>query len=226
MLTYLLSALKKLIELIKNNKIVLSLIVLIIITLLLHLNLHEVRILGRGQSVFYLDEEITFAAYFVTVVSAFVGVLFLLNLKNIVNKFDRLVNFSVGLFFVLLSLDEFFSIHEFFNGYIKENISLIKNLDSVFSFSWIISLGVIVIIALFLLLSLLIREKRKIIKISYLFGIFCFIGVLAIEIIGANSYGDDSYIIYVGIEETLEMLGVVAFLNGVLYKNKSLNSGS
>jgi hypothetical protein len=192
--------------------------------MVLHFAYHPVRVLGRSQSIYYLDEEITLAAYFITVISAFVGVIFLLNLKRINSKLDRLINLAVGLFFIFISLDEFFSIHEFVNGYIKENFNVIKNLDSLMSFSWIISLGFLVVFALTLLISLLLRERNRIIKFSYLFGIFCFLGVLVVEILGANSFGDDIYVFYVGVEETLEMLGVVAFLNGILNKEKTLNS--
>lgn len=217
---------RKLIETVKNNKLTISLVTIVFAILLLHLNLHEVRILGRDQSIFYLDEEITLAAYFVTVVSAFVGVLFFLYLDKVKNKLDKVIHLTVGLFLIFLSLDEFFSIHEFVNGYIKENFDVIRNPDNFVSFSWIISLGIIIAITLVLLISLLILEKKRVVRLSYLFGILCFIGVLGIEVLGANSYGEDSYIVYVGVEETLEMLGVTAFLNGILNKTKSLNSGS
>jgi hypothetical protein len=65
-----------------------------------------------------------------------------------------------------------------------------------------------------ILLSLLIHtinEKDRNIKILKGLGITSFVLVLFFELLGGQSYGQDIYIVFVGIEEGLEMIGVSLF---------------
>ncbi|MFQ5493659.1 MAG: hypothetical protein ACE5DX_05890, partial [Candidatus Dojkabacteria bacterium] len=64
-------------QLIKPDKILIVLLTTVVVIVLLHLNMHEVRVLGKTESIFYLDEQITLGAYFVAVGAAVAGVLHL-----------------------------------------------------------------------------------------------------------------------------------------------------
>jgi RsiW-degrading membrane proteinase PrsW (M82 family) len=190
---------------------------LALIITVLHFLYHPVRVLGMNTSIFYMDEKITLAAYFTTVVSFLTGFLFMISSLNIpkvggkeIKIKDRLYTL-LGIFFIVLSIDEYFEIHEFVNQMIKDTFSgnIIGNIAN---FSWVFPL-IGIIIAIFILFALIfIKEKDKNIKIPLFLGIVCFLFVLILEPIGGSTFGNDIYVLFVGLEEGLEMLGGTFFL--------------
>jgi hypothetical protein len=201
------------------NPLAITFMVLAIITLILHLTLHSVRVLGFSTSIFYLDEAITTAAFLTTTISVVTGIFFLYYAFNITEKLLKLLNFFAGSFFIFLALDEYFDLHENLSAFVKASFPTLKSLeDNLLSFSWIISLLIFIVIAVGLLTFLIIKEKNNVTKTSYILGLCTFVLILALEVFGANTYGKDVYIWFVGIEETLEIIGITFFLNGITQK--------
>ncbi len=220
---------------IKLHKITLVLLVLAITTLALHFLFHDVRILGIEYSIFYLDEDKTIAALLTSSIAIFSSLLFIyylikkesINLNNLKQNFNNkknlfkyLIYSFVAFFFLFLAFDEYFSIHEYLNQVVKDSITTDSVFNNIERISWIIPLSVLILIALLGLTLLIIIEKNSYIKNSYIFGIIAFILILVLEIIGGRLYGQSIYLVFVGIEEFLEIVGVTLFFNGIILKNE------
>jgi hypothetical protein len=83
-----------------------------LIVVALHFLFHPVRVLGMNTSIFYMDERLTLAAFYTTVVAFMVGFLTLININRLKGMKERLLYSAYGMFFIYLAFDEYFEIHE------------------------------------------------------------------------------------------------------------------
>ena len=165
-----------------------------------------------------MDEELTLASILTVSFAFYCGILaleyFLFNRKYI--------NLLWILIFWGLAFDEYFSIHEYLNDLFKNNLSGNNLLNELASVSWVFTLGIIfLLIALFIIREVL-REKNERIKFLLLLGIICYITVIGVEVIGGQTYGSTIYMLFVGVEEGLEMIGTVFFIEA--FRNKLLTN--
>lgn len=200
------------------NKVTPFLIVSILI-IALHLLFHPIRLLGMDTSIFYMDEKYTLVSFFTSVSAFLIGFLYLSQLydKNLLK--EKLLNNALGFFFIILALDEFFEIHEYVNTLIKEQLLNTGILGQLSNISWIFPLMIVILVVISLFLLKIITEKNKMIKKLLISGIFCFFFVLAFELIGSVTYGQDIFVYMVAVEEGLEMIGLCFFLGAVLVEN-------
>jgi hypothetical protein len=169
-----------------------------------------------STSIFYLDEELTLASI-LTVSFAFYGGILALEYFL---KSKKLLDFLWILIFWGLAFDEYFSIHEYLNDLFKKNMIGNDFLRELASISWVFTLGIIfILIALFIIRGV-IKEKDMRIKLLLLLGVISYLTVIGVEVIGGQTYGRDIYLLFVGIEEGLEMIGTVFFIEA--FRNKLL----
>lgn len=198
----------------------------IIIIALLHYTLMSEAVLGKPQSIFYMDEEITLASWFTSVLAFTTGYFFLRysnELRKVASKTstetkEGLITLFTGIFFLLLSFDEYFSVHEYLNGLIKHNTVSDSIFNEIAEFSWMGPLSIIMLVVVWAFIQLIRIETFPDIKRSYVIGLLLFILVLILELTGGRLYGHWTYAWVVGLEETFEMFGIAMFLNGVLSK--------
>lgn len=188
-----------------------------VLIVILHFLFHPVRVLGMDTSIFYMDEKYALAAFYGTIISFLVGyeVLKKINLKK---GFLKWLDIAFGSFFIYLSFDEYFEIHEYINGLFKN--SLIDNdlITSLANQSWIYSLSVLILLVFAMFFLKLKHSPAKSVKYIVL-GIISFILVIIFEIIGSYTYGHHSYLYFVATEEGMEMIGLTMFLLSVLAEN-------
>jgi hypothetical protein len=122
------------------------------------------------------------------------------------------VNALYGSFFVWLSMDEHFEIHEYMNGVIKGWDNM---LGAWANTSWIFSLSLI-ILAVFVIFIMKYRDLSKVARRPFLYGLGLFVVILIFEMLGALSYGHDIYVYYVAVEEGAEMMSMVMFAAAAL----------
>ena len=189
-----------------------------VVIVILHLLFHPVRVLGMSTSIFYMDEKYTLAS-FMTAITAFLAGFFYLGFeKKGVGKITKLSNIGIGIFLIVLSLDEFFEVHEYANTLIKQRLTESTPLGALSHLSWIFPLSVIIILVFMLIAFKIIRERNIIAKKALILGAISFIIVLVFELIGAMTYGYDIYVWAVAVEEGFEMIGVSFFLTASLLR--------
>lgn len=105
---------------------------------------------------------------------------------------------------------------------IKRNFSGNNILNELASFSWVFTLGIIFLLISLFILREVFRENDKKIKLLLLLGIISYVIVIGVEVIGGQTYGSTIYILFVGIEEGLEMIGTVFFIEA--FRNKLLTN--
>ncbi len=186
----------------------------------LHYTLMGIKVLGRQQSIFYLDEEITIGAAYTTIIAFMAGFFFLVysSKDNFIRTTESLTSFAAGIFFILLSFDEYLSLHEYLNQIVKDNSGDDSLLHEIAEFSWMAPLLILIAIIFYFLLVQIKKEDNTTAKKSFTLGLFCFIFVLVLELAGGRLYGNGIYATIVGIEESLEMLGIAFYINGILEK--------
>jgi hypothetical protein len=124
-------------------------------------------------------------------------------------------NLTSGLL-LFLALDEFTQIHEQFTDIFQQLV----NADGIFFFAWVIPYGTILILLAILYIPFLIQLSKK--TKTYIFigaGLYV-LGAIGFEMVGASlfQYGTPTtmYIVVSGIEESLEMLGLLLALQGIV----------
>lgn len=182
----------------------------------LHLSLHPVRVLGMDTSIFYMDEKYTLASFFTTITAFLGGFLYMMSINSKSQKLDHLTTLLIGVFLMLLSIDEFFEVHEYTNTLIKIQLQNTTPLGILSNISWIFPLSLIIIGCFTLFFLKILRENNKFIKRAILGGSYCFVIVLVFELLGSLTYGQDVYVYLVAMEEGLEMIGVTFFLMAAL----------
>jgi hypothetical protein len=116
-----------------------------------------------------------------------------------------------GLFFLFLGFDETLSIHE----RIHTDFFKFRGF-ALLDYSWVFALSGFILVALASLLLLILMEKHKETRASYICGFLVFIFVFVLELIGSGMYGSEAYLYIVGIEEFSELSGIMCFTNGAL----------
>lgn len=188
---------------------------------ILHLLFHPIRVFGMDTSIFYMDEKYTLAAFFTTITAFLVGYLSLTNiLFHKTGKVNKITDFGYGLFFLILSFDEYFEIHEYFNGMIKSGLKEKEILTTLANFSWIFPLSII-ITAIFILILIKIKKAGREAKKPLFIGCLSFFIVLLSELCGSATYGKNIYLYFVAIEEGMEMIGVSFFLFATLIETEN-----
>lgn len=193
--------------------------IIVLLIVLFHLLFHPIRVFGMDTSIFYMDEKYTLAAYFSTITAFIIGFLALTNISKTKSKLNKLSDISFGLFFLILSFDEYFEVHEHTNTMIKNILKTDNLLASLAHLSWIFPLSIIIFFVFFLLI-IKIKNSSKVVRLPFIFGCVSFGTVLIFEILGSSTYGQNIYLYYVAAEEGLEMIGVTFFLLGVLIENE------
>ena len=183
------------------------------IIVLLHFLFHPVRLFGMDTSIFYMDEKVTLTAWFTTVVYFFAAAIAFLSPRN-------LPRVGMGIFFLLLSLDEYFEIHEYINTLLKTIVAKETLAGSLFHFSWIFPFAILIgaiLLSFFLVAK---QETNKHLKKLLFTGLVGFGFVLVMELVGGATYGLPVYVVMVGVEEGLEMFSAVIFLRYMLQSSK------
>jgi hypothetical protein len=200
----------------KTVKIYISLAFVVI---LLHFLLQTWHPLGRTYSIFYLDEEVTVATMFTSTIAIVTAVGFFEYAYSLgKDNFRKILNYLVGIFFLLLAADEYFSIHEYLNTVIRTEGTPVNALNSVAETSWVFSLGFLIAIVLLGLLYYIWKEDESRVQASYRLGLLFFIFVIIMEPIGGYFFGQWFYSLMVATEELSEMLGICFFMNGIYIK--------
>lgn len=180
---------------------------------LLHFFFHPLRVLGMDTSIFYMDEKVTISAWFTTVVYFSAAALAFTSARNL----SRL---GMGIFFLLLSLDEYFEIHEYVSTLLKTLVAKGTLTGNLFHYSWIFPFAVLIAAILFSFYWAAKREKNKKLKKLLFTGLGCYGLVLILELTGGATYGLPIYVTMVGIEEGLEMVSATIFLRYMMESSK------
>jgi len=173
----------------------------------IHYYLYELPWLLR--EIFDVDEEESFTNWFSTIILFISSVLLFLIAHKKKSSRDPFTSHWYGLAwgFVFLSLDEVAGLHE--------------TLNTVTDFAWTIP-GAFVVLIVFLLYLKLILHLPKPISILFCIAGSVYVGGSVvvehladyyIEAFGMDNFG---YQIFTAVEETLEMLGVVIFIQALL----------
>lgn len=124
-------------------------------------------------------------------------------------------NLTSGLL-LFLALDEFTQIHEQFTDIFQQLV----NADGVLFFAWVIPYGTILILLAILYIPFLIQLSKKTKMYIFLGAGLYVLGAIGFEMVGASlfQYGTPTtmYIVVSGIEESLEMLGLLLALQGIV----------
>lgn len=188
------------------------------LVLLLHFFFHGSHVLNYPYSIFYLDEEFSLGSIYTSCV-AFLSFIYALKVSGLVLSIKRkLVYISASLLFLYYAFEESFSFRDSLNNFLKEHVDFISEIAK---FSWVFSLGIFVLVFFAILLMLGLKEKRRVVRYSIFMGLLSFILVVLLELIGGRLYGiSDWYIVVVGFEEFMEMIGLAFFLNAFTFKLK------
>lgn len=182
-----------------------------------HFLFHPARLLGMSTSLFYLDEEFTLGALLMFCLTFYCGIL-ALELFFSTKQTKYLIWLAI---FWTLSLDEYFSIHEYLNDLLKRFLDPENGLAQLASKSWVLTLGILFLIPAGYILYHLVREKDQRVRNLFLLGLCFYILILLIEGMGGQTYGKDIYIFFVGIEEGMEMIGTIFFIEAFRQKLKN-----
>jgi len=169
---------------------------------------------------FDFDSESNIPTYFSSFILLFSAVLLqiiALFEKNKGNIFSYKWSF-LSLVFLFLSIDEASSTHELFILPLREKF----NLSGIFYYSWII-LGIIFVLLLLIFYYRFLFELPKETRNKFVIaGIVYLTGAIAFEMIGGyyidlNPGKTLIYALITSFEESLEMLGVIIFINSLLH---------
>jgi hypothetical protein len=179
--------------------------------------------LGAGflQNEFYLDEEGNFPALYSALALA-IAALLLLTIskleKNIQADYYRSWQMLSGIF-LYLSVDELLGVHEYLNALRR------AGLNGVFFYAWVIPAALIVIVLLAIFYRFLMQLHPKMRNRILLSGAIFITGALGFEMLGSGLderlgepaiFTNLSYQIFMTLEESLEMLGIVMFIYTLL----------
>lgn len=188
--------------------------VIVFLIVLAHFSLHEKRLFGMDTSLFYLDEELTFGSLFMLCLTFYAGIL-TLRLFLQTKQYKYLI--WLGIFW-FLAIDEYFSIHEYLNDLLKRTLEPDNGIALLASMSWVFTLGFLFMIPAGYILYQTLKEENKRVRILLFLGLFSYVSVLIIEVIGGQTYGEDVYLKFIGIEEGLELVGTIFFIEAFRHK--------
>ena len=205
----------------KNNVVFVIFFSLAFLIVLLHFLFHPVRVLGMSTSIFYLDEKVTLGALFSIVTSFLTGFWCLMLIDKLKNQKEKLFWSALGVFFLILSIDEYLEIHEYVNTLVKLSFEKGNFIGQLARFSWIFPLFLVIISFFAIFLWGIANEKKSSVKSALTAGTFFFMIVLVLEILGAMTFGKHIYLYLVALEEGAEMFGASLFLLAALNKQQS-----
>ncbi len=187
---------------------------------LLHFLFHPVRLFGMDTSIFYMDEKVTIAAWFTAVVYFFAGFVAFVSLKIKKNAADRIARAGMGIFFLLLSWDEYFEVHEYINTFLKNAVSEETTIGGLLYFSWIFPFLLVIGAVLLSLFWAAKRETAKGLRKLLYTGLAMYGIILIMELVGGATYGQPIYLAMVGAEEGLEMVSATVFLRYMMESSR------
>ena len=191
------------------------------LTIFLHFTLSWWKPLNKGQSIFYLDEQIT-TGMLLSVLGLFLtGVIYFINVEYQKSKKQKLISQAFGLLFWALMLDEYFEMHEYLNTLIKDLLGNTSKLGVLSHLSWVFPLSIILLFICGFILYSLKSETNKVAKKSLIIGLILALTVLPLEVIGGSTYGNWYYVIFVGLEEGIELVAISFFMKSALNKGKT-----
>ncbi len=165
-------------------------------------------------SIFYMDEQVTLSSFLTTVTAFLAGFIFILGAARLTKIRQQYYTFGIGLFFLTLAFDEYFEVHPYVNTLIKSTHG--GALGYLAEISWVFPLFIFVVLVGVLFVLFIKNIKTRNVRMPFLIGMGCYMLVLILEIIGGNTYGQDIYIWFVGLEEGFEMIGGSLFLLSAL----------
>ncbi len=181
---------------------------------------HNSVILHKAVKFFYVDFELNAPSFFSTLIlliaSAILAVITILKRQQKDLNTAEWAVLSIG--FLAMAFDELLSVHE---KMIEPMQELLGNKDlGIFYFAWVIPMGILVLLLAVFFLRFWWNLPPKT-RLQFMIAAVIFLGgAVGFELIESKHseiYGIDTvtYIILVTIEESLEMLGVIIFINAL-----------
>ncbi len=181
---------------------------------------------GWRIKLFNMDEEYNFPTFYSSMLLLFSAVLLF-----IISQYYRQTNgkflkhwMTLSAIFAYISLDEMIVLHEKLTKPLKS----LLHLNGMFYFIWLIPF-LIVILILALSYSRFLISLPKNFRILFIISAFIYLsGAVLMEVIDgifANAYGDQNltYFLLTTVEETLEIVGIMFFINSLMSFINSLN---
>ncbi len=173
----------------------------------------------------HVDREVSLPTWYnqalLLLAAGLAGVIYKLHKKNKHRKYWL----ATAIIFTILSIDEGVSLHEML---MEPMQSLLHITGGYFYFAWVIPIGIVVLLLMAIFVRFffsLPRSTRLLIAIAFILFIG---GSVGMEMLGANyvsrineGFGQQEhwqtvYTIYTGLEEFLEMTGIVVFIYALL----------
>jgi hypothetical protein len=170
---------------------------------------------------FYLDEEGNFPSLYSALALAIASLLLFTIGKleeNIQRNYSQSWKILSGIF-LYLSLDELLSLHEYLNALRQ------LGLHGAFFYAWVIPASLIVAILCGIFYRFLMHLNPKVRNRIFFSGAIFITGAVGFEILGSGIderlgepaiFTNLSYQVFMTIEESLEMLGIVTFIHTLL----------
>ena len=175
---------------------------------------HSIQI--PGYRFFNLDDERSLPSLFTVFEWIVIVVLFLV--ISITTKGKKTYYWwGFVLLFSFLTLDEFASIHEPMAKYFRATL----NTSGVLYFAWVIPYAVGLVALLLIYGKFLLSLDKKILTLFIFSGITFILGAVIMELfegkyVESHGFNNIYYLVFVPIEETLEMLGLSLFIYSLL----------
>ena len=170
---------------------------------------------------FNLDNEANIPTLYAGLMILFSSILLMILSSVSKLKKDKFYFNCLSFVFIYLSLDELISFHEklrmpFINNFIKENWDIQSNFLIPI---WVIPYAFITLFVVIFFLKLIVNLPKNIRNLIYFSGFIYIAGELFLEIVSISvvknfvqhSLKEFLYNVFISIEETLAMLGIVLF---------------
>lgn len=209
----------------KKKPVIRTLYLGIIVLLFAHLAVHLVEFTTGHDFLFgltpFLDfyGEANLPTWYSTLLLVASSLLLLAVFSTRRNNSDKYYWLVLSFVFVYLSLDEFAQLHELFGSYISKTKmqSLLPNESSSAWIFWGGAMSLIIAVSFFRFWWKLSKPVRRTFLVAALVYVGGALGFEIIEVFYVSRAGEDYWFFaMVTIEETMEMLGVVIFIGGLL----------
>jgi hypothetical protein len=170
---------------------------------------------------FDLNNEKNIPSFFQSMILVFSSVLLTLIWKTAKQQIDRNKRYwgilAIGFFY--MSMDEWFMLHEKTNQFVRNLIE--DNFLNFLRFPWILLGIIVVVIAILIFSKFVLQLDRKIKRMFILAAVLYVLGAIGFEFLGGlfvDARGADNlaYSFISACEETLEMIGVIFWIKGLL----------
>lgn len=204
--------------------LVVAFVVVIVLNLIVILLKYEVGVTGelfdKAHKKLYVDYEQNLPSYFNSILlllaSMLTGFIYLLDRNAGLSKFKWQF---LSIIFLFLSLDESASIHEFFVTFLPKYMGI--GGSGIVTYAWVIPYGIAAgLLGVYFLPSLR-YLPGKVAKGMFFSGAVYVLGAVGFEMLGSlvippGGSGSLAYAAIVTCEESLEMLGVIIFIDYLL----------